>query len=261
MKFLAVDDEELVLRDLERTLHEVLSEFELKCFGHSAQALEYLQQNEVEVAFLDIEMGNISGIELAKQFKEIQPSLHIIFVTAYPQYAVEAFAIHATGYLLKPVLAEDLKRELTFIYKDLGEGKRVRIQTFGGFAMYVDGEKIDFARNRTRELMAYLVDRRGGAVTTREMCAVLWEDEPYSVSQKNYFHQLLHDLRNTLNKKGVGDILIKRRNSISLDTSKVECDCYQFLKGDAKAVNSYWKNYLPEYSWAEFTIPTYGADL
>ena len=89
------------------------------------------------MAFLDIEMSGMTGLELTVRLRENDPDIRIVFVTAYSQYAVEAFGVHATGYLLKPVDREALQRELTFIYEKEEPKKRIRVQTFGGFDVFV----------------------------------------------------------------------------------------------------------------------------
>ena len=103
----------------------------------------------------------MSGLELALELKRLQPGVHIIFVTGFSQYAVDAFAMHASGYLLKPATEEAVLRELTFLYQEREAGARVRVKTFGGFDVYVDGEPLRFGRAKSKELFAYLVDRRG----------------------------------------------------------------------------------------------------
>lgn len=255
MKFLAVDDEPLALQDLEDILREAMPECRISGFPSARQALSYAQEQPFDAAFLDIELGAANGIVLAKQLKDIWPDVHIIFVTSHSQYAVEAFAIHATGYLLKPIEVEDIKRELTFLYgEDCNPHKHITVRTFGGFSVFADGRPVVFKRAKAKELFAYLIDRAGCGVTTREACAVLWEDVPYDKSQKNYFQTIVTDLKNTLREIGAEDILVKSRNSIAVAAEKINCDCYRFMQGDPKAINSYRSNYMVNYSWAEFSV-------
>lgn len=93
MKFLVVDDEPLVLRDLEYTLKRTRSTCAIRGYTSACQALKCAKEEIFDVAFLDVELGYTNGIVLAKQLKELQPNIHIIFVTSYEKYAVDAFAI------------------------------------------------------------------------------------------------------------------------------------------------------------------------
>lgn len=253
MNYIAVDDEPFALEDLEEALREAVPEATLTVFATPSKALAYAKTNQIDVAFLDVEMGSISGLVLAKQLKDIQPQLHIIFVTSYEQYAVGAFAVHATGYLIKPAKVEDIHRELTFLYGERLH-KAIRMQTFGGFAVFVNGKAITITRAKSRELLAYLVSRRGAAISTAQACAILWEDEPYDRKQLKYFQTVLFDLRADLRAAGIEHILVRSRNSLALDTSQFDCDSYQFADGDVRSVNEYCSGYLSDYSWAEFLI-------
>ncbi|MEG2670203.1 MAG: response regulator [Oscillospiraceae bacterium] len=253
MNFLVVDDEPLVLQDLEDTLKKIRPKSIIHGFTSAREAISFAEtKNELfDVAFLDIELGYTNGIVLAKQLKKLQPYIHIIFVTSYEKYAVDAFAIHATGYLLKPVEPEALERELTFLYKETSQTKNIFIQTFGGFDVFVDGKLIHFKRAKSKELLAYLVNRKGCSVTTKEACAILFEDAPYDKSQKNYFQTIVAELKATLAQAGVQDILQKSRNNFAVNPKSFDCDYYRFMEGDVTAINQYCGDYMISYSWAE----------
>lgn len=254
MTFLIVDDEPLALESLTEAVCAAAPGCLPAAFPSPRAALEYARSNPIDTAFLDIELGSMSGLALALALKKLQPDLHIIFVTSYDHYAVDAFAIHATGYLLKPVAEADIRRELTFIYGEATVRQRVRVQTFGGFDVFVDGRPLSFGRAKAKELLALLVDRRGNSITTREACAVLWEDEPYTTTRKNYFQAVVSDLRTTLRSAGAGGILVKSHNALSIDPTQLDCDSYRFFDGDPQAVNSYRGDYMRNYSWAEFRM-------
>lgn len=254
MNFLAVDDETLCLDDLRLALEKLRPGCVCACYTSPAEALEHARRHPLDAALLDIELGSMSGLALAQQLKDIQPSVHIIFVTGHEKYAVQAFALHANGYLLKPVSLDDLRRELTFLYGEPPATAPVRVQTFDGFEVFVGGKPLVFGRAKSKELLACLVDRRGAGLTTREACSLLWEDGEYNISRKNYFQTLVHDLRRTLRQAGVESILVRTHNSIAIHPEAIDCDSYRFLDGDVRAVNSYRHNYLPGYSWAEFSV-------
>lgn len=251
MRFLAVDDEPLILKGLVSTLHDARPEAEILFFQWPDDALEAVKEQPADVAFLDIQIGGMTGLQLAARLKKINPDIHIIFVTGYSGYAVDAFAMHATGYLLKPVEKEDVERELTFIYGTPKMAKRIQIRTFGGFDLYVDGQPVRFERTKAKELLAYLVDRRGASVTTGEICAALFEDSGKISSGRSYFRTLLHELTKTLRKAEAEEILRKDWNSYGVVPETFDCDFYRFLEGEPEAVNQYQNDYLPTYSWAE----------
>ena len=254
MDFLVVDDEPAVLKDVGRILKETVPDGKFHFFSAPSQALSWAAETTADIALLDIELGCISGLVLAKELKELQPDIHIIFVTGHAKYAVSAFEIHATGYLMKPVSAADIRRELTFLYGGSPGKRTVRIQTFGGFGVFVNEQGLKFGRAKSKELLACLVDKRGVDMTTREICNLLWDDGIYNRMRKNYFQVLLGDLRATLRQAGVEDILVCRWNSFAVNPNSFDCDSYRFLDGDPLAINMYRHNYLPSYSWAEFTV-------
>lgn len=257
MKIIVVDDEELALKYLKKKIKKIKPESEIIAFCNPNEAYQYMKNNNVHIAFLDIEMYGISGIELAKKLKELHKDICIIFVTGFSQYAVEAFEIHASGYLLKPPTEEAIKRELDFACKSLNiidNDVHIRIQTFGGFEVFVDGVQVQFNRAKSKELLAYLVDRKGAGATTAELAAVLWEDREYDRATKNYFQTIVVDMISSLKNVNADKIILKKRNNISVDINKFECDYYNFLKGDIRAINTYKGDYMIAYSWAELTM-------
>lgn len=250
MNFLVADDEMLQLEELVSVLKRLYPDSAVFSHTWPDDALETAKLHPVHVAFLDIQMGGMNGLELAVRLKKIKPDIHIIFVTGYSQYAVDAFAVHATGYLLKPVTEEAVSRELTFIYSSR-QVKRIEIRTFGGFDIYVDGQIVRFGRAKSKELLAYLVDRRGLSVTTGEAYAALFEDAEDTLSGKSYFRTILHEMISTLKKVNADDILLKGRNSYAVIPEKFDCDYYRLLQGDPEAINAFQNDYMLPYSWGE----------
>ena len=251
MNYLVVDDERPAREEMELLLRQATPDSRIICCGSEHEALEHAGAEPFDIAFLDIELGTSNGILLAKQLKDMQPDIHIIFATSYPHYAVDAFTVRATGYLLKPVQMEHIQRELTFIYDKAKSGKKdITVQTFGGFEIYVRDKRINFKRKKAKELLAYLVVRRGASVSIRDAHATLFEDKPYD---KGYFHVILSDLKQALKEAGAEEVLVKSHNSIAIDPDKIDCDYYRFLNGDAQAINSYHGDFLPAYEWADFS--------
>jgi two-component SAPR family response regulator len=113
MKILLVDDEELQLIRLKNAARKALPrDCEFLCYTNPVKAFEENAENKIDIAFLDIETPVINGIQLAKKLKDVNPQINIIFVTAYDAYALDAYNLHASGYITKPVNESKIKEEL-----------------------------------------------------------------------------------------------------------------------------------------------------
>lgn len=255
MNIVAVDDEKLALELLVDSIEKVVPEAKVNGFRKTADAISYVGENGCDVAFLDIKMRGMTGLELARQLKEICCDVNIIFVTGYSEYSLDAFRLYASDYLLKPATPEAVKQALTHLRTPIvpKSEKKIRFQCFGNFEVFCDGKPLVFKRLKAKELLAYLVDRMGAAVTMGELIAVLWEDGPDTYSRQSNLRNLISELKKTLAEAGAEDIILKSRNTISLDCDAVECDYFDFLRHIPYAVNRYRGEYMNQYSWAEIT--------
>ncbi|MDY6430495.1 MAG: response regulator [Bacilli bacterium] len=249
MTILLVDDEELQLLRLVNSCKKVLPDAELVSFSNPVKAFEEAKENKIDVAFLDIEMPGLNGIQLAKKLKKLNPLTKIIFVTAYNEYALEAFKVHASGYITKPVNESKIKEEIDELGKkiELKQSNKLQIKCFGNFEVFCNGEPLKFSYKKSKEAFAYLVDREGSAINVNELNAVLWEED-----HPSYLRNLIADIQNTLNKAGFPDVFIKRHNECYIDTSKVDCDAYEYKKGNPDAIRMYRGEYMMQYSWPIF---------
>lgn len=129
----------------------------------------------------------------------------------------------------------------------------LQVQTFGNFEVFSERKPVAFSRAKSKELFAYLIDRRGAAVTTAEAIGVLWEDKEYSFSLQRQFQTVVSDLMKSLKRHKSEDLIQRRRNCLSVDVSGLECDFYKLLEGDKVAREQYNGEYMTNYSWAEMT--------
>lgn len=257
MNIIAVDDEMLVLQQTFQVLKKVFSgEDTIEIFQEPKEAVAFSKSNQIDIAFLDIEMGEITGISLAKQLKEYSPFVNIIFVTAYREYALDAMEIRASGYLMKPISEKAILLELENLRNPVVEFKsgKPEIHTFGFFELFVDGKPVHFRRRKSKELLAFLVDRRGASVTRQQIAATLWEDRPMNISLSKIMSICKADMIKDLKIGGADNIIVQNKNEIAVDVNAVDCDYYNFLKGNVKAINSFLDEYMTDYAWAEFTL-------
>lgn len=256
MNILAVDDEYYALKLLEDAIVGAVSGATVYLCRDVRLALETAREHKIDVAFLDIHMPEMSGIELAAALKKINPKINIIFATGFDEYMKDAIDLRSSGYLLKPVTAEGVKIEMENLRHPVEmplPGKRIRILTFGNFEVFVDNQPLKFERKQSKEILAYLVDKRGTSVTYPELAGMLWESGEYDRAQQKNLKVYVASLVKTLNAVDVKDLILKSRQGILLNVGIVDCDYYRFLEGDVKAINSYTGQYMSAYSWAEFT--------
>ena len=250
MRILLVDDEELQLIRLKNEAKKVFSnDTQILCFKNPLKALKENKNNKIDIAFLDIEMPGMNGISLAKELKKQNPKVNIIFVTAYNDYAFEAYKLHASGYLSKPVSASKIKEELEELRHpiELSGNKKLQIKCFGNFEAFHNGEPIRFSYKKSKEAFAYLVDREGSAININELNAVLWEED-----HPSYLRNLIADIQQTLKALDCDDVFIKRHNECYIDVSKVDCDAYEYKNGNPNAIRAYRGEYMIQYSWPFF---------
>lgn len=220
----------------------------LETFNSSKDALDWAGEHPIDVAFLDIEMPVMNGIELAKCLKNIDENIHIIFVTAYEQYALQAFAVDAIGYLLKPYLAEDIEKQLKKAsYIRPIPKKEIQIQTMPDLVITVRGEQLRLGYTKQEELMALLIDRGETGITKAEAKACLWS----KYISDNIYWTTMSRLKNILEEAGIADIIVSNGQRKYLNTAMVECDLYQILKGAPGALEQYKGSYLKRFPWAE----------
>ena len=249
MTAIAIDDEQLMLYALEKAVRASEDIEEVAGFTNCDDALDWLEFHSPDVAFLDINMRGINGIGLAEKITALHPDCKIIFCTGYEEYAVSAFRIHASGYLLKPISAEDVQKEIDVIKGRKSEKGILKASCFGNFDVSCGGEKLTFRRTKSKEMLAYLIDRNGADVSSKEISAVLWESGTKE-NNRNYFHQLLLDVRQALEKAGAEDVLKKNGYLYSVDTSKISCDYYSYLR---TGLPEFKGEYMTQYSWADET--------
>ena len=197
MRIVCVDDEPLVLDDVMSVCKDLSTDISVNGFTDAYEALEWIRSNPADIALLDIDMPQMNGITLAAQIKKIKPDMVILFLTAYKEFAFDAFQVHPNGYLLKPLEPEVLKKEIDYAVSAYPQTfvPHIEAHTFGNFDLLVDGVTVQLKRSKSKEMLAYLIDRRGMSVSRKEIAAVLFEDAPCGLSRQKYL-DAIYILRN-----------------------------------------------------------------
>ena len=251
MHVIYVDDEQPALDNFRLTAAAFLEIDSLNLFLDGTSALDWAKEHVVDIAFLDVEMPGLHGLELARELRKINSDIRIVFVTAYSQYAMDAWDIDATGYILKPYSEADVYKELKKCFYRPIPSQHVTIQTMPSLSVYVDGMPLHLARAKSRELFALLVDAGARGITTGEGISYLWPDRPNDTNTQSLFRMTYKRLADALEDAGIGYIIASKENRRFIRVDQVDCDLYRILSGDTRAVQKYCGQYLNEYAWAE----------
>lgn len=111
-RVIVLDDEKIILRGEMATLEKVMPNALISGFTNTDDAITYAKSNNIRIIFSDIEMGDVNGIELSKEFLKINPRTNIIFLTAYADYSMDAWTTGASGFMVKPITEESLRKQL-----------------------------------------------------------------------------------------------------------------------------------------------------
>lgn len=250
MVIIAVDDEKIGLEALSNAIREAAPEAELHCFRWSEDALAFAEKSHIDAAFLDVEMTGANGVQLAQHLILYQSQMNIIFATGFGQYRDSAFDLHASGYLMKPITAERVRIELAHLRYPVRPARRVQVYTFGNFEVFLDGRPIEFKYSKTKELFAYLVDRKGALCSVGEMMSILFEEDQ---GHETYFKSLRRDLLDTLEAAGCREVISQQRGRLGVVPEQIECDYFDYLNGRDKGKTAYRGEYMTQYSWGEYT--------
>ena len=220
---LCVDDEPIMLALLQKAVEASPDIDEVVTFGKAGDALAWVETHHFDVAFLDIELHGINGTEVAHRLRKKSPYLPIIFCTGYSEYALDAMQLHADGYLLKPIHAEDVQNELDRLNGKSRTKPLLYISDNGMTFKDKNGEAFAFRRGRTYDLVRILLEADGEPLTNYELYDKLFGRIPgFLEKNSNYFSKLTGDLSATLALHGAGEVLIKRANRYALDMKKIE---------------------------------------
>ncbi|MBO7275729.1 MAG: response regulator [Clostridia bacterium] len=250
MRAIAVDDEIYMLETLQEAVSASSDIESVSAFSSCSAALAYATENPVDIAFLDINMRGIGGLGLAEKLLELQPRCRVIFCTGYEEYAVSAFKLHVSGYLIKPITAEAVQKEIDHIKGVKATEKLLNIQCFGNFEVLHNGDILPFKRKKAKEFLAVLIDRKGAGMTAKQICAILFPDNTDDTKNAAYLRQLVMDLKNTLKTIHADDVLKHDTPYYRIDTDLVNCDYLSFLKTGKPEFHG---EYMTQYSWSETT--------
>jgi two-component system LytT family response regulator len=278
VKVLLVDDERLALRQLVKMLQELTDIDIAGTSMDSVQAIEMATVLKPDVIFLDIHMPEMSGLQAAVMLQEVCPSVEIVFVTAFDEYAIQAFELQAIDYILKPVQRERLVKTIQRLRLRLSSSERqlpsaetVMIRCFPSIQIdpkHLGTEPIRWRTSKGQELFAYLLHHRGQLVRKSMLHEVLWPDLDIKKAT-SLLYTTIYQIRQSLKHAGIVIPIhsISVGEGYSLDAARVRLESEEWEQSlDAleeiteerfpehqRVLDMYRGDYLSDYDylWAE----------
>lgn len=232
MRAVIIDDEYPALDELAYLLRQRGTEV-AGAFADPSEGFDFVVKQKPDAVFLDIDMPGISGIELGIKIQNLLPKIILVFVTAYSQYALEAFQAYPLDYILKPIDEERFDKTMEHIAAILngkdGSQNTLRIRCFGTLEVTAGSSAVRFSTRKARELLAYLVCGADFPVYRDEILRYLFENEDEKKGANN-LRVTLYRLRNALAAAGVekDELLIK--DDYSLVIPDGVCDFVDFRR-------------------------------
>lgn len=238
MKVVLIDDEQHALDSLERKLNSIGQIDICGSFLFPSEGKAYILMNDVDVVFLDIQLPEINGLELAEEIQNSKPHITIVFVTAFDKYAVQAFELHALDYLVKPFNKERLEKTVSRIQgyleskKAISYSTLIQVNMFKQLSIESQQYKKQFFNWRTlraQELFLYLLQNRGQFIQKSRLIELLWEDaEPSKVFPLLY--TTVYQVRKVLKPYHNHIKIISKNNAYMLELKEVKIDVVEWEK-------------------------------
>lgn len=251
MRAIVVDDEPIMLKRFARVSTGIPDLCIVSSCRSAREALDYAANHPIELAFLDIEMPEMKGIELAQRLRVLRPDVLIVFISAYDEYIRDTNKIGCDYYIVKPYDRDTLDLMMERIrLLARRQDKTIYIRTFGTFHVMNSGTPVPLT-GKAKEILAYLVACRGKEVSNQTIYTVLWENRNYGAVEMQVYYNALKRLKQALESAGLDRLLISTTRGQMLNTDLFDCDYYAWLDKSAQSRDRFEGEFLPEYSWAE----------
>ena len=229
-----VDDEQLALDYAKRIISRHNEIEVIGSFTDPVACLEAAETEAPHIAFLDIQMPEINGLEVAERLLEKNPNMYIVFLTAYDIFAVEAFELDALDYIIKPLKKDRLEKTINRYHrhviaygvKESHKEKVLRLH-IGEYLSFESEENkyspIVWRTAKAQELFVYLLQNHGTYVEKETLMELLWEDKNLE-SSASLLYTNVYNVRKALKPFGKHFVLKNRLDGYVLELNDVEVD-------------------------------------
>lgn len=254
MRAIILDDEPLMLSAFMRLSKNIKDLNVTAAFEYAEEVIEYARTNSFEIAFLDIELPDMSGIECAKILKEKMPELLIVFISAYDDYIHDSNQLGGDDYILKPYneeIIENTMKKMRLLVRR--QKKSVYVQMFGRFVVMKDGIPIKLS-GKAKEILALILVKRGREISNQEIYSTIWELREYSNDKMKVYYNALKRLKDHLKEYGLENLILSTARGQMANVEMFDCDYYSWLDGSYESEEEFRHEFLTEYSWGEYIL-------
>lgn len=273
MRVILVDDVPLSLAHMESLFNEIDDMHLIGTYSNPLQAMEAIIKDVPDVVFLDIEMPELNGLQMAERIKNVHPNILIVFVTAYGNYAIQAFEINVVDYLLKPIkrerMAKTVRRLAAYRQQRATSVQSPMICCFSNVRFLGHGSvnlDVRWRTNKAKELFLFLLQRRNRPVRKDLIIDILWPDTEWEKAN-NQMYTTVYQIRKMIESIRFPIQIISREESYILNLNGVVTDVDQWENGVSRypevtretlpyhlwLMQLYQGEYLADkqYAWAE----------
>lgn len=250
-----IDDEPLALEYLESLLNKIEGVRVVGKYCDPKNLIAHIRNHKIDAVFLDIHMPSVKGIDLADELLNIQPSVHIIFVTAYNEYAVKAFELNALDYILKPLQKDRLQLTIDRIKKEnkleshsINSTSNYTIQNLGAFLIEKDGHPLEirWRTAKTKELFAYLIQNHNQAIPKSELTNLMWTNLLWNKAHSQLY-STIYQIRKVIQNTGIPIRIISqdefyqvKMNGVKVQSNEWKFSAIELLEGDKLSITNYF---------------------
>lgn len=254
MRAIILDDEPLMLDAFQRLSKDISDLTIIGKFEYPEDVLEFAETHSFEIAFLDIELPGMNGIECAKKLRERMPELLVVFISAYENYLHESNEIGGDDYILKPYKSDTLEKMMEkmrlLVHR---QKKEIYVQMFGNFNILKNGTPIPI-RGKAKEILALIMVKRGKEISNEEIYSTIWESRECSNVAMKVYYNAMKRLKDSLEKYDMQNLIFSTARGQMANTDLFDCDYYAWQDHNMEKHERFDGEFLTEYSWGEYIL-------
>jgi len=237
MNVIVVDDEKSMLLIMKKMISKIPDINIVGSFQSPSEAYLFIENNKVDIAFVDINMPEESGLDFVRRVKLEIEDIHIVFLTAHKEYALEAFEVHAFDYIIKPILQLKLENSILRMKQRFAPLQpldvhvvipKLFVNCLGGMDVRgADNETVQFTSTKSIELLAYLLIKKGRFVSKWSIIEDVFRGMPPH-NAETYLNTTVYKLRKALQPHGMRSAIIASNESYKIEMKDIYVDFVDF---------------------------------